>query len=100
MLNGPVQRGITVHVTAKTPLAVIQGAAIHAPLSIKDRQQRHADPTGLRGGDNALGHLRRVIIGTAIRTVMQIVKLSDCGESSLQHFHIGEGRNRLHILRR
>ncbi len=52
------------------------------------------------GGGDARGHFAEIGVGPAVDIVMEIVKLADRGEAGLQHLHVGEGSDRLHVIGR
>ena len=77
----------------------MQGTAVTAAEPIENRQQGQAD-SRLRGrGDDAAGELARPVVGHAARLMVNVVKLGDRGEAGLEHLHLGEGGDRLHLVR-
>ena len=53
-----------------------------------------------RRGDDAHRHLADIGVGPAVDIVVQIVEFADGGEARLEHLHIGEGGDRLDVVRR
>ena len=74
--------------------------AQEAALAIEHRQQGEADARRLGRRHDALRHLGHVVVGPAVGLVMEIVELGHRGEARLEHLHVGEGRDRLEVVRR
>ena len=55
-------------------------------------------PVSAAGGGDARRHFADVAIGRTVDIMMQIVELADRGKARLQHFHIGEGGDRLDLV--
>ena len=60
-------------------------------------QQRHADAGALGGAQQAERHLGRIGISLALGVVVQVMKLTDAGETRLQHVDIEAGGNGLQL---
>ena len=52
------------------------------------------------GRGDTLRHFTGIGVGPAVNVVVQIVELTDGREAGLQHFHIGEGGDRLDVIGR
>ena len=81
-------------------LAGSRRRAAEAAIGVERRQQREAD-AGLRAGrGDTLRHFAGIGVGPAVNVVVQIMELADGREAGLQHFHIGEGGDRLDVVGR
>lgn len=69
-------------------------------LRIKHWQERQSDPDGRGRRHDPAGQLDRIAVGTPVRVVMKVVELADARETPLQHLEIGEGGDRLDVVRR
>jgi hypothetical protein len=84
----------------ETTLAGGCRCAAKTAIGVERGQQGEADPRLRARGGNALRHLSEISVGPAVDVVMQIMELAHRGEARLQHFHIGEGGDRLDVVGR
>ena len=69
-------------------------------MGVEYRQQSQLNPHRLGGGGDARGHLGDIVIGRAVRRVVQIVEFGDAGEPAFQHLYERQGRHCLNIIGR
>src|SRR5437763_5307053 len=67
-------------------------------MSVKYWQQCEANARRLRGRSDALGEFTDVVVVSAARIAMDVVKFSDTREAPLQHLDIGLRCNGLNIF--
>ena len=77
----------------------MQPPAAAAPEPVEDGQQGQTDSGFRCRGDDTVRELGEMIVGRASRLMMDVVKLRHGGKSGLQHLHLGEGGDRLDLLR-
>ena len=95
-----MQPGKPVKIIAKAPLPCAQRAAIAATILVMHRQQGQPDPALCGGGGDTPGHLRQIIIGRAVALMMEIVEFHAGGVACLQHFHLHQCGDGLHMIGR
>jgi hypothetical protein len=73
---------------------VIAGARVGA------HQESEADADGIRSADDLPREQVRIVIGLAVRLMMQVVKLADVGDAAEGHLEEGHPRDIVDVLRR
>ena len=90
----------TRHVVAESDLAIAERTLVAAAILVMNGQQRQAD-AGLMGRCcDTLRHLCQIIVGCAVRLMVQIVEFHIGGEARLKHFHLYQCGNRLDMIGR
>ena len=91
---------IEIEIADEASLRIARRRAAEARMGVEHREQRQADPRRFGRGDDAPRHLGDVVVGSAVRRMMEIVKLAHAGKSGLEHFDIGLSRDRLDLIGR
>ena len=79
---------------------VVRRRAAEAAVDIEARAAASARCRSRRGRGDARRHLAEVGVRPPVDVVMQVVEFADRREAGLQHLHVGEGRDRLDVVRR
>ena len=84
----------------EAPLPGDRRLPAEAPVRVEGRQQRQVDFRDRRRAADPFGQLPRIAVRRSIAVVVNIMELPHAGETRLQHFHEGHGRDGFHVLRR
>ena len=88
------------HAVDKAALPFMRGQGAEPCMGIKHREQRQANASFRTRCGNACRVFCDVVIGAAIRVVVQIMKFANACESLFQHFHIKLGGNCFNVVGR
>ncbi len=93
------QRPRVVRVLPEPGLAGAERRAVEPAAGIDAGHQRQPHPGGVGGGQDAQGEFAAVLVGRAVRLVLQVVELAERGGAGLQHLDLQLGGDGLDILR-
>ncbi len=76
-----------------------QRAAVAAAMFVEHRQQRQSDAGRGRSGGNPRRKFSRIVIRRTAGLVVEVVEFGHRRVSRLQHLHLHEGGDGLHVIR-
>ena len=84
----------------ETALAGAGLGAAETAMGVEHGQMGDADSRRFGRRDQPMGHFPRVVVGRAVRAVVQVMELADRRIAGFEHLHVELGGDGLHMVRR